>query len=150
MEYRHTQVGYTAPIVAAWLLIVLLIVFIAADDEPAVVVGVAAFGIALTVVIVVFNRLSTTIDAGRIRVAFGWGWPRRTVETLDVVAFRPVRNKWYYGWGIRKVPGGWMYNVWGLDAVEIELKSEKKFRIGTDEPEALIAALSLHTSLRPS
>ena len=30
-----------------------------------------------------------------------------------------VRNKWWHGWGVRWVPGGSMYNVWGLDAVEL-------------------------------
>ena len=42
-----------------------------------------------------------------------------------------------------------MYDIWGLDAVELDLQSGKKFRIGTDEPDALIAALTSHTSLQP-
>jgi hypothetical protein len=67
----------------------------------------------------------------------------------EVVGFRVVRNKWYHGWGVRKIPGGWMYNVWGLDAVELELASGKKFRIGTDEPQDLAAALRAHLALRP-
>jgi hypothetical protein len=36
-----------------------------------------------------------------------------------------------------------MYNVWGLDAVEVELSSGKVFRIGTNDPENLLAAISL-------
>ncbi len=55
---------------------------------------------------------------------------------------RPVRNSWWYGWGVRKVPGGWMYNVWGYDAIELELASGKVFRIGTDDPDGLLAALT--------
>ena len=30
---------------------------------------------------------------------------------------------------------------WGFDAVEVGLNSGRRFRIGTDEPEALLAAL---------
>jgi hypothetical protein len=67
----------------------------------------------------------------------------------EIVGFRQVRNKWYYGWGVRGIPGGWMYNVWGLDAVELELASGKKFRIGTNEPEELVAALRARLALRP-
>jgi hypothetical protein len=67
------------------------------------------------------------------------------VRLGDITDIRQVRNKWYYGWGIRKIPGGWMYNVWGLDAVELELQSGKKFRIGTDEPTELLGILSLRT-----
>jgi hypothetical protein len=43
-----------------------------------------------------------------------------------------------------------MFNVWGLDAVEIEQRNGKRFRIGTGEPADLVAALTMHTSLRPS
>jgi len=39
------------------------------------------------------------------------------------------------------ISGGWMYNVWGLDAVELNLTSGKVFRIGTDEPAELLAAV---------
>jgi hypothetical protein len=36
--------------------------------------------------------------------------------------------------------------VWGLDAVEFDLSSGKVFRIGTDQPEALFAVLSLQVT----
>ena len=59
----------------------------------------------------------------------------------DIVDARRVRNSWWHGWGIRKVQRGWMYNIAGYDAVELELRSGKVFRIGTDEPGALLAAI---------
>jgi hypothetical protein len=31
----------------------------------------------------------------------------------------------------------WIYNVSGFDAVEIKLKNDKIYRIGTDEPKKL-------------
>jgi plasmid stabilization system protein ParE len=46
-----------------------------------------------------------------------------------------------YGWGIRLTPSGWMFNVSGLDAVELTLRSGKRFRIGTDDPRDVIQAL---------
>ena len=61
---------------------------------------------------------------------------------------RAVRNKWIYGWGIRRLPGGWMYNVWGLDAIELDLVSGKRFRIGTDDPDGLLAAITAVVSPR--
>ncbi len=51
-------------------------------------------------------------------------------------------NRWYYGWGIRLTPQGWLWNVAGLDAVELTFSNGKKFRIGTDEPGKLLEALS--------
>jgi hypothetical protein len=38
----------------------------------------------------------------------------------------------------------WLYNVGGLDAVEITLASGRMLRIGSDEPNALAAALQRH------
>ena len=61
----------------------------------------------------------------------------------DVAAVRQVRNNWIQGWGVRKVTNGWMYNVWGLDAVELEMSSGDIFRIGTDDQERLHTAISV-------
>jgi len=38
-------------------------------------------------------------------------------------------------------PHGWLYNVSGLDAVEVTTKSGKKYRIGTDVPAELEQAI---------
>ncbi|MFC2014949.1 hypothetical protein ACFLUP_03040, partial [Chloroflexota bacterium] len=59
----------------------------------------------------------------------------------DIKSCRAVRNFWYYGWGIRRTPYGWLYSVSGLGAVEIELVTGKKYRIGTDVPSELEKAI---------
>ena len=56
-----------------------------------------------------------------------------------------VRNKWYYGFGIRLIPGGQMYNVAGLDAVELKLTNGRVFRVGTDESDKLLTAIQSQT-----
>ena len=45
------------------------------------------------------------------------------------------------GWGVHFVGDGWLYNVFGLDAVRISMKSGKIIYIGTDEPQVLAAAI---------
>jgi len=52
-----------------------------------------------------------------------------------------VKNHWYYGWGIRLTPHGVLYNVSGFYAVELRLRTGKEFRIGTDVPQELDAAI---------
>ena len=81
------------------------------------------------------------MNAPAVTVAFGRGWPRKVIVRSDIVSLRPVRNHWILGWGIRWFPGGWMWNVWGLDAVELELVSGRRFRIGTDDIDGLTTAL---------
>ena len=76
-----------------------------------------------------------------IEVAFRLGRPHRSIPLSDVLRAETVRNKWWYGWGIRWFPGGTLWNVWGLDAVHLDLAGSRSFRIGTDDPEGLLAAI---------
>ena len=66
------------------------------------------------------------------------GLPLDEIETVAV-----VRNHWWNGFGIRMRPGFRLYNVSGLDAVELRLKSSDIRRIGTDDPQGLAGALKL-------
>ena len=143
MPYERVQWGWT------WLVYVLVAVpftvfmFAVADEGEGetVVVWTAVFLIALLVILVIFSRLEVRSDTQVVVTSFGFGWPSKTVELSEVAQVRAVRNQWYYGWGVRKLTNGWMYNVWGLDAVELQLASQRRFRIGTDEPEPLVAAI---------
>ena len=143
MEYEHTQWGYLA--IPTFLLFAVVIPLTMSDDETtaAITAMLIAFTVALLVVVLLFSRLQVTVSNGRIVTAFGFGRPHREIELADVTAVRQVRNTWIQGTGIRKISGGWMYNVWGLDAVEVDLSSGDVFRIGTDDPENLLAAIAL-------
>jgi hypothetical protein len=97
--------------------------------------------VVMAVSIFLFRSLTVEVASGVVAVWFGSGLIRRRIPVAEIRAARVVRNPWYYGWGIRLTPHGWMFNVSGLDAVELDLKSNKKFRIGTDEPQALVTAI---------
>ncbi|MFV1999411.1 MAG: hypothetical protein ACC654_03510 [Acidimicrobiia bacterium] len=147
MDYHRTQTAYLAivlAVVGAVIVGLLLLPLFDGDMPPILVAVVVAVVLGITLV---FTRLTVVLADGNLTVAFGFGWPKRTVDMSDIVAARQVRNTWYQGWGIRLIGGGWMYNVWGLDAIELDLSSGKKFRVGTDDPEGLLAALTLSTSI---
>lgn len=90
----------------------------------------------------VFSSLTVLIDEKNLTASFALGWPRVVVPLADIAETQVVRNPWYYGWGIRLTPQGTLYNVSGLDAVQIKRKNGKTLRIGTDEPEQLRRALT--------
>jgi hypothetical protein len=107
----------------------------------------AALGLLLIAVGLIAARLTVAVDDVAVTAAFGWGWPRRRIELDTIVGADHVHNSWWTGWGLRKVPGGWMFNNAGREAVELTLRSGKVFRIGTDQPTALLAALDrAHTA----
>jgi hypothetical protein len=59
----------------------------------------------------------------------------------DIEKVAIVRNPWWTGFGIRARSGFRLYNVSGLDAVELHLKSHDVRRIRTDDPQGLADAL---------
>ncbi len=144
--YRHTQTALQSVVLTVGLVAALMVVLMPDLDENGLLIPIGIVVVLTAVITLLFSRLTVTVSDRLVVAAFGVGWPRHTEKTSEVVAVRTVRNKWIYGWGIRRLPGGWMYNVWGLDAVELDLSSGKTFRIGTDDPDGLLAALTLSIS----
>ncbi|MCB0666254.1 MAG: hypothetical protein KDC80_10545 [Saprospiraceae bacterium] len=94
--------------------------------------------ILLILIPLMFYGLRTTINDDTIQLKYGIGIITINFSISEIQSVRPVRNPWYYGIGIRVIPGGMLYNAHGLDAVEIRFKSRKsKVRIGSGEPEIL-------------
>jgi len=149
MDYEHIQTGPLAAIVSVFF--VATFAFTAAAGEgTGALIALGATSLAIAGVVWGFSRLRVTVDATGVTVRFGLGWPSRNFPLDEIAGFRRVRNKWWYGLGVRMAPGGAViFNIWGLDAVELELKAGTKFRIGTDDIEGLIAALGMRTSLHP-
>ncbi len=139
VPYKATQSVYLLPLLLA-VAAVATGLWAAATGEVGAVVVWIALGLA-AVLSLVFSRLTVLVGKGQVLAEFGPGRPRRRYRLDEVTGIEQVRNKWWYGWGLRWIPNGSMYNVWGLDAVELRLASGKVFRIGTDEPAALRAAL---------
>jgi len=136
--YQHTQLG-TLTIVALSIGIIFSLWFSIKTQWSAVAIGLLAI---LTLFLPLFYSLSVTVTPEAIRCSFGIGLISRTIPIHDIETTNKVRNPWYFGWGIRAIPGGWMFNVSGLDAIELKLKSNGngKFRIGTDDPMGLLSA----------
>ncbi len=76
-----------------------------------------------------------------MRWRFGPGFWTCRLPLADIEKVAIVRNRWTNGFGIRMAPGFRLYNVSGLDAVELRLKSNEIMRIGTDDPQGLANAL---------
>lgn len=141
-HYEHTQFGRT--------IVGILLAFAAGIGGAALVLGAAGPVLAAPVVLglaaVALGALTITVDPWYVTAQFGLrplrGWFRRRVPVSEIAAAAPVRNRWFWGWGIRYTPRGWLYCVDGLDAVELVLRSGRRVRFGTDEPDAVIAALA--------
>ncbi|MEO0081535.1 MAG: hypothetical protein ABIL25_04480 [candidate division WOR-3 bacterium] len=136
-RYHHTQFGYlTVFSLAGAVVLIVGLTAIAGFNWVALVTLIV-----LTVCAGLFATLTVTVYQDRIVVKFGPGLIRRQFLLKEISSCRAVTNRWYYGWGIRLIPRGMLYNVSGLQAVELEMKNSRRYRIGTDAPDALTAAI---------
>ena len=149
--YSHTQPGK----LIGWCMIGIVLLFFAGMlgakiwTHPFYVQLIPYISLLLLMACwVLFYSLTVDITPKKMTVSFGPGFIKKIFRLDDIRGARVVRNKIWYGWGIRLTPHGWMYNVSGLDAVELELREGKTFRIGTDEPEKLLTAIRDATGRR--
>jgi hypothetical protein len=139
IRYRHTQRG-TLMIVILIAGAVVLASLASMEPSPARWIGLA-LALVMAILAGLFSSLTVEVEDHELRWYFGPGaWSYRlTPDQIESV--RVVRNSWLNGFGIRIRPGFRLYNVSGLDAVELKLKSGEIRRIGTDDPSGLAAAL---------
>ena len=126
--YRHTQIG--------WLMIGVLLAgfaLVAATSSGgpiAIPLGAAAI---LGACLILFAALTVTGDERGLAVRSGCGVLFKRFAWSEIATCAQVRNLPRMGWGIRYLGDGWMYNVSGLDAVELRLASGRRYRVGTDD-----------------
>ena len=95
-------------------------------------------GIICIIILLLFFRLSITIDNNWVKFSMGIGlisgkFPIKDILDCKAVDYLPL------GWGIRFRPGKIIYNVSGNKAVELTVRGKNmKVWIGTDDPETLV------------
>jgi hypothetical protein len=90
----------------------------------------------------IFRSLTVAVNDSTLSLWFGDGLVRKSYLLQDIGSAEKVRTSLWQGWGIHWIGLGWLYNVYGLDAVELCFKDGKRVFIGTDEPEILAAAIN--------
>jgi hypothetical protein len=89
------------------------------------------------ILLALFATLTVTGFQDHLEIKFGIGVIRKRFYYKDIRSCSVKKNSMIYGWGIRAIPGGWLYNVAGLWSVQLDMKSGKIYRVGTAEPEKL-------------
>jgi hypothetical protein len=148
-SYAHTQSGTTIiwSLAAAAIIVVGSLFLttratggIGALPTPAL----AIVGVVLVILLsagVVFSRLNVRVENGELSWRFGLGFLEHKVPLSDIASATVVTNPVWAGFGVRRLPNAWLYNVSGTRAVELVMRDGSRVRIGSDEPEALQRAV---------
>ena len=136
-QYKRTQIGYL--LFTLYSIVVLFLGYfnIMTNFHPLTLIGL----IIVLIVLAIFSRLTVTVNDQMVKIQFGLGIIRKTFRLKEIETCRVVKNPWYYGWGIRFTPRGWLFNVSGFSAIELQMKNGKRYRIGTDDPNNLAKAV---------
>lgn len=133
-EYSHTQMGWVILIsVMAAIIGLLWVVSITREFSAPIFLTL----IILVIALATFATLTVSGDDRRLKISFGIGLFNKSFPFSSIVSCRITRTPWYFGWGLRAIPGGWLFNVSGFRSVELEMRNGRIYRIGTDEPEKL-------------
>ncbi len=135
--YEHTQTG-NYMLFGLLLFVALLFYALASNGNYP---GIFVFWAILALVFLNFRSLTVSVSYEAVMLSYGLGMIKKRFNAKDIVSAEQVRNKWWWGWGIRYIGEGFLYNVYGLDAVRIVLSNGKVARIGTDDPANLLNAV---------
>jgi len=139
-NYKHTQIGYVLIIALGAAVVMIGNLAVATKFNPGVFLPLAIMILCL----LAFATLTVQVNDQAIILRFGIGLIRKSFRLQDIQAYQAVKNPWYYAWGIHAIPGGWIFNVSGWEAVELQMKNGRKYRIGTDDVQRLVSVLETH------
>jgi hypothetical protein len=147
VQYRHRQRGTVAlaALAAVTAFYLILCVWIGAS-VPKTQSGLLLSAIAVLIILapLAWYLSSMTVvvanDELRWHFGFGRGW---RIARLEIESTTIAPHRWIGGYGVRWYgPERWVYIVSGRDTVEVRLKQGGWRRLGTDDPQGLLKALS--------
>ena len=145
MDYVHTQ---TSPL---FLLLAAIGIgfFVGGSQVDGQKLSITLFSIGAVwfLLALSFRQLTCRDEGDHLRISFG-PLPifRRKLLYARLEKVEVSRSRLLDGWGIHLCTrGGWVWNLWGFDCVDIDFTGGKKLRLGTDDPEGLAAFLNSRT-----
>lgn len=147
--YEHRQPG-TAVLWLVGIPALGIVLLILTSGSPGAMLPLLVIPAFLLLVMFLFSSLTVRVDESCVRIHFGPGFWRRAFPLDQVEGVRVVRNGLHMGLGIHFIRRGMIYNVSGLDGVEITLRGGRRARIGSDEPAALARAVEAALLSRPA
>lgn len=140
--YKHTQIGYFLIVALGAALVMIGNLIVVTKFN----LGAILLLVFMALCLMIFATLTVEVDNQAITLRFGMGLIRKSFLLQDVRAYRAVKNPWYYAWGIHAIPGGWIFNVSGTEAIELQMKNGRIYRIGTDDVRGLTGAVESYVN----
>jgi|SRR6476661_6903238 len=144
MKYDKSQTSWLVIVVFLSVILIISVAFFRQAGEKPLPENVyyTLLGIFISVLLF-FYKLRIKVDERGIHIIYGIGLIRIRIHPDEINNVKEVKSSFLYGWGIRFIPGGMLYNIQGLKTVEISYFNKKNeiVRIGSADCDNLIAAI---------
>ena len=143
IKYKKFQFGWVIVIMLFIIIIWMTFAFIHHwGNNPIDKHGYILFLIIFGGILLVFYGMTVIVTDKQLKIKLGSGFYTKKIDLTSIKSVTVLKYPAYYGYGIRSVPNGLLYNVSGKHAIEIKLKNEKKvIQIGTSDWDNLKAAI---------
>jgi len=141
---KFTQFGTFYVIVMLPIFIFsLIMLFMKGFDNFVMGAVFSVLAVSLLICLLIFYKISIYINETYISFKLGIGLVSKKYLIADIKSCKPVKNEPLFGIGIKIIPNGMLYNVSGLQAIELTFKNRKsKIRIGTNQPEEIASTIN--------
>ena len=143
VHYQHRQ--RSRPVVVSCIAMTAILIapllYPSGRQAPFAAILVAALALELVAHYLLFS-LTVEVSAHELSWYFGPGVWRRRVARSSIAHVARVRLPWWYGIGVKYTPRAWVYLVAPGAGVEVALTNGEAVRIGTDDAEGLLTALT--------
>ena len=140
---NYTQFGTISVVIMLPLLILFTGLLIKSGLSSSPEMYIHLF-LVLTFVIclLVFYKLTIIIDETNVSFKLGIGLVGKSYKITDIKSCKSAPNSALNGIGIRMLSNGWLYNVSGLKAIELQFNNRKSIiRIGTNKPDEISSVI---------
>ena len=138
--YNHCQKSKLHVYILAGISLLFSILLIITNLNPILVTSY----IFVFFVIRSFSELCVSVEGVYLKIRFKYWIFSKKFLLSDIQSAKKVRNKCYHGWGIRWkfAPFTPIFNVYWLDAIELIMRNNKRYRIGTDDVDNLFETVN--------
>lgn len=132
--------------VAAWVFAlaavpVLVVVFLVAGGRAEVPLAAAAAVLVVAALVASFAVLRVRVDDEAVSWRFGLGPLGRRIPLRRIAGVEVGETSFWWGYGLRWTRRGWLWRSTGVRAVWLTLEDGRRVGVGSDDSEALAAAI---------
>jgi hypothetical protein len=135
IRYRKFQFGWVIVVTFVTILIWITFAYIYQwgnnpIDKPGYIFFIVLFGL----VLLGFYGMTITVTDKQIKIKLGIGFYTKKIDLSSIKSVDTQKYPVFYGYGIRFIPNGFLYNVSGRHAIEIKFKNKSQvIKIGTND-----------------